>query len=287
MTIRLDGKALATRIEAELAKRARVFKKRKPSQAPILASIIVGQEHGPATFLKMKAAACERIGLKFRKVQLPAETTTEELLTIIDTLNADLRVRGVVLNHPLPPEIDERLCFDRITTLKDVDGLTADHFGRMTMGDHGRGSASAAGIMRLLEHYKLSVEGKHAVVVGRSPILGKPVAMRLSNANATVTLCHSNTRDLPGLIEQADIVVAATGRSNLINGAGIREGAIVIDAGCHPDGSGDIELGSNADRWAAYTPVRGGVGPMTVALLLEHALNSAELPAWEEVRMRI
>jgi methylenetetrahydrofolate dehydrogenase (NADP+)/methenyltetrahydrofolate cyclohydrolase len=284
MTIRLDGKALALRIEAGLAKRAKVFTRRKPSQAPILASIVVGQEHGPATYLRMKAAACARIGLKLRKVLLPTETTTDELITIIDTLNSDLRVRGIVLSHPLPPEIDERLCFDRIATLKDVDGLTADHFGRMTMGDRLRGSASAAGIMRLLEHYELSVEGKHAVIVGRSPILGKPAAMRLLNANATVTLCHSNTRELRLLIEQADIVVAAAGKPRLIGGSWIRPGAIVIDAGCHPDGSGDVELSSNFETWAAYTPVPGGVGPMTVAVLLEHALNSAEQPAWEEAR---
>jgi methylenetetrahydrofolate dehydrogenase (NADP+)/methenyltetrahydrofolate cyclohydrolase len=284
MTIRLDGKALALRIEAGLAKRAKVFTRRKPSQAPILASIVVGQAHGPTTYLRMKAAACARIGLKLRKVVLPDETTTDAVITIIDTLNADLRVRGIVLSHPLPPEIDERLCFDRIATLKDVDGLTADHFGRMTMGDRHRGSASAAGIMRLLEHYELSVDGKHAVVVGRSPILGKPTAMRLLNANATVTLCHSNTRELRLLIEQADIVVAAAGKPRLISGSWIRPGAIVIDAGCHPDGSGDVELGSNLETWAAYTPVPGGVGPMTVAVLLEHALNSAEQPAWEEAR---
>src|SRR5262249_52512334 len=168
MTLRLDGKALAHRIEAALAKRAKVFTRRKPSKAPILASIIVGREHGPATYLKMKAEACARIGLKFRKVQLPEETTTEQRVTIIDKLNADLRVCGVGLNHPLPSTIDERLCCDRVATLKDVDGLTADHFGRMTMGDRYRSSASAAGIMRLLEHYELSVDGKHAVIVGRS-----------------------------------------------------------------------------------------------------------------------
>jgi methylenetetrahydrofolate dehydrogenase (NADP+)/methenyltetrahydrofolate cyclohydrolase len=154
----------------------------------------------------------------------------------------------------------------------------------MTMGDREHGSACAAGIMRLLEHYELAVDGKHAVVVGRSPILGKPVAMRLLNANATVTLCHSNTRDLPALIGQANIVVAATGHPQLIDAAWIRKGAIVIDAGCHPDGKGDIELGPNFETWSAYTPVPGGVGPMTVALLLEHTLTSAESPAWEEAR---
>src|SRR5262249_1124544 len=156
----------------------------------------------------------------------------------------------------------ERLCFNRIAALKDVDGLTAHHFGRMAMGDRYRGSASADGIMRLLEHYKLSVDGKHAVVVGRSAILGKPTPMRLLNANATVTQCHSNPRDLKILIEQADVVVAAAGRAGLIDGAWIRPGAIVIDAGCHPDGRGDVQLGDNVETWAAYTPVPGGVGPM-------------------------
>mgnify|MGYP000642662714 CR=1 FL=1 len=172
--------------------------------------------------------------------------------------------------------LHNRLCFDRISLDKDVDGVTAHGFGRMAMKEPAYGSATPTGIMRLLHHYNISVEGKHAVVVGRSPILGKPMAMMLLNENATVTICHSKTRELSRLVGEADIVVGAVGKPEFIKGDWIKEGAIVIDAGYHPGRVGDIELSAVINRCSAYTPVPGGVGPMTIASLISQTVEAAE-----------
>jgi methylenetetrahydrofolate dehydrogenase (NADP+)/methenyltetrahydrofolate cyclohydrolase len=209
-------------------------------------------------------------------VELAQETTTEELLAHIERLNRDPQVHGILLQHPVPSHIDERQCFDAIRVDKDVDGVTCHGFGRMAMGAEAYGSATPAGVMRLLEHYNVPIVGKHAVVVGRSPILGKPLAMMLLNAHATVTICHSRTQNLPALVQEAEIVVGAVGRPEFIKGAWIAAGAIVIDAGYHPGGVGDVELSAVIDKCAAYTPVPGGVGPMTIVTLLTQTLNAAE-----------
>jgi methylenetetrahydrofolate dehydrogenase (NADP+) / methenyltetrahydrofolate cyclohydrolase len=197
-------------------------------------------------------------------------------LAHIERLNCDPEVHGILLQHPVPSHIDERRCFDAIGIDKDVDGVTCHGFGRMAMGADAYGSATPAGIMRLLEHYKVPIVGKHAVVVGRSPILGKPLAMMLLNAHATVTICHSRTQNLPALVQEAEIVVGAVGRPEFIKGAWIADGAVVIDAGYHPGGVGDVELSAVIDKCAAYTPVPGGVGPMTIATLLTQTLEAAE-----------
>jgi methylenetetrahydrofolate dehydrogenase (NADP+)/methenyltetrahydrofolate cyclohydrolase len=194
----------------------------------------------------------------------------------IDELNADPDVQGILLQHPVPRHIDERRCFDRIAIEKDVDGVTVLGFGRMAMNEPAYGSATPAGIMRLLRRYEIALEGKHAVVVGRSPILGKPIAMMLLNANATVTICHSKTQGLAEMISRADIVVGAVGKPQFIQASWIKAGAIVVDAGFHPGGVGDIELAAVVDKCAAYTPVPGGVGPMTIATLIAHTVKAAE-----------
>jgi methylenetetrahydrofolate dehydrogenase (NADP+)/methenyltetrahydrofolate cyclohydrolase len=181
-----------------------------------------------------------------------------------------------LLQHPVPGQIDERACFDRIALEKDVDGVTSLGFGRMAMGEAAFGSATPAGIMRLLDHYEISLEGRRAVVVGRSPILGKPMAAMLLNRNATVTVCHSRTRDLPAVVTEAEIVVGAVGKPEFIRGDWIREGAVVIDAGFHPERVGDIELKSAIPRCSAYTPVPGGVGPMTIVTLIAQSVEAAE-----------
>ena len=206
-------------------------------------------------------------------------TTTDELLSVIDKLNANPDVRGILLQHPVPTQIDERRCFDRICTDKDVDGVTVLGFGRMAMGEPAYGSATPAGIMRLLRHYDILLEGKHAVVVGRSPILGKPIAMMLLNANATVTICHSRTQGLPEVVHRADIVVGAVGRPEFIKGAWIKVGAVVVDAGYHPGNVGDVELSAVIDKCSAYTPVPGGIGPMTIATLIAQTVEAAEKSA--------
>ena len=272
----LDGKALALKIEEELAARVRAIRERSNGKPPILATILVGDDPASATYVRMKGNACSRVGMESLKIVLPEGTTTEELLREIDSLNANPDVHGILLQHPVPTQIDERLCFDRIALEKDVDGVTVLGFGRMAMNEPAYGSATPAGIMRLLRHYGIPLEGKHAVVVGRSPILGKPVAMMLLNANATVTICHSRTEGLREITGRADIVVGAVGKPEFVKGAWIKEGAVVVDAGYHPGNIGDVELSVAAGRCSAYTPVPGGVGPMTIATLMAQTVEAAE-----------
>jgi len=272
----LDGKTLARRIEEELVGRVDEIKRKNNGSVPILATILVGDDPSSATYVKMKGNACQRVGMESLKVVLPQATTTEELLAEIDKLNANPRVNGILLQHPVPSQIDERICFDRIRVEKDVDGVTSLGFGKMALGEPAYGSATPAGIMKMLQYYGINVSGKNAVVVGRSPILGKPMAMMLINANATVTVCHSKTQGLPDIIRQADVVVGAVGKPEFIKGDWIKDGAVVIDAGYHPGGIGDIELKSVIDRCSAYTPVPGGVGPMTIATLMMQTVESAE-----------
>lgn len=276
----LDGKAYAKELEEELQARVRALKEKSGDhEPPILATILVGSDPASATYVKMKGNACRRVGMESMSVALPEETTTEQLLAQIDALNSNPRVRGILLQHPVPKQIDERACFDRIALSKDVDGVTSHGFGRMAMGERAYGSATPAGIMRLLRRYRIDINGKEAVVVGRSPILGKPMAMMLLAANATVTICHSRTKNLPDIVKRAEILVGAVGKPEFIKAEWIRDGAVVVDAGYHPGGVGDIEMGPVIDRSAAYTPVPGGVGPMTIATLIAQTVEAAEMVA--------
>ena len=273
----LDGKKLAGEIEENLKIRVQKIKEKNGSKTPILATILVGGDPASATYVKMKGNACIRVGIEPRKIELPENTTTEQLLAVIDELNADKNVFGILLQHPAPKQIDERAAFDRIALEKDVDGVTSLGFGKMSMGENVFGSATPSGIMRLLEHYKIDLAGKNAVVVGRSAILGKPAAMMLLNKNATVTICHSQTKNLPEIVKNADIIVGAVGKPRLIKGEWIKDGAVVVDAGYHPaEKCGDIDLENCSARSTAYTPVPGGVGPMTIAMLMEQSVVSAE-----------
>src|SRR5438093_6359024 len=226
----LDGKVLAQHIEATLIERVQRLQALAHGVTPTLATILVGDDPASATYVRMKRNACKRVGMGSWRIELAPETTTEELLEHIERLNCDPEVHGILLQHPVPSHIDERQCFDAIGLDKDVDGVTCHGFGRMAMGAAAYGSATPAGIMRLLEHYNVPIVGKHAVVVGRSPILGKPLAMMLLNAHATVTICHSRTQNLAEMVRQAEIVVGAVGRPEFIKGAWIAEGAVVIDA---------------------------------------------------------
>ncbi|HMU87803.1 MAG TPA: bifunctional methylenetetrahydrofolate dehydrogenase/methenyltetrahydrofolate cyclohydrolase FolD [Agitococcus sp.] len=273
----LDGKKLASLIEVELSARVAVIKE-KTQQTPILATILVGDDPSSATYVRMKGNACRRVGMDSLSVSLPASTTTEQLLAQIQELNANPNVHGILLQHPVPHQIDERACFDAIDLKKDVDGVTCLGFGRMSMGEEAYGSATPQGIMTLLKHYQVELAGKHAVVVGRSAILGKPMAMMLLAANATVTICHSKTQNLAELVKQADIVVGAVGKPRFIKAEWIKDGAVVVDAGYHTvdGGVGDIELAPLTERVSAYTPVPGGVGPMTIATLMTQTVMAAE-----------
>ena len=272
----LDGKALAAQSEQQLGERVAALRERSGGKTPILATILVGDDPASATYVKMKGNACRRVGMESLAVEMPASTSTEQLLSKISELNNNPDVHGILLQHPVPEQIDERACFDAISLAKDVDGVTCLGYGRMAMGEEAYGCATPKGIMRLLEHYGIAIEGKHAVVVGRSAILGKPMAAMLLEANATVTICHSRTQQLEQHIRQADIVVGAVGKPEFIKGDWIKDGAVVVDAGYHPGGIGDIELSAVSDRASAYTPVPGGVGPMTINTLIMQTVESGE-----------
>lgn len=277
-TLVLDGKALSLQIEAKLLERVTRLRE-STGRTPILATLLVGDDPASATYVKMKGSACHRIGMDSIRRTLPSDTSTEQLLAEILALNANPDVHGILLQHPVPAQIDERACFDAIALEKDVDGVTCLGFGRMSMGEPAYGSATPAGIMTLLKAYGIELAGKHAVVVGRSAILGKPMAMMLLAADATVTICHSKTRNLAALIKQADIVVGAVGRPEFIKAEWIKDAAVVVDAGYHPGGVGDIELAPLLGRVSAYTPVPGGVGPMTIVTLIEQSVTAAESQA--------
>jgi methylenetetrahydrofolate dehydrogenase (NADP+)/methenyltetrahydrofolate cyclohydrolase len=272
----LEGKELARRFEADMQTRVERLREYSGGHYPILATILVGADPASATYVRMKGNACRRVGLDSRAIELPASTTTEELLEQIEALNQDPDVHGILLQHPVPEQIDERRCFDAIALDKDVDGVTCLGFGRMAMGEPAYGSATPLGIMRILDHYGIELAGKHAVVVGRSAILGKPMSMMLLQANATVTMCHSRTRNLAEHVHQADLVVGAVGQPEFIKADWVRDGAVVVDAGFHPEKCGDIELEPLKDRVAAYTPVPGGVGPMTINSLILQTLEAGE-----------
>jgi methylenetetrahydrofolate dehydrogenase (NADP+)/methenyltetrahydrofolate cyclohydrolase len=271
----LDGKTLAKEIEQELARRTSTLLSHAPGRVPILATILVGNDPASATYVKMKGNACRRIGMDSRSIELPENTSTSELENVIQELNADPDVHGILLQHPVPHHIDERHCFDAIALEKDVDGVTCLGFGRMAMGCVAYGSATPAGIMTLLKHYEIPLKGKHAVVLGRSPILGKPMSAMLLNEDCTVTICHSRTANIQEHIHMADIVIAAVGKPAFVQKEWIREGAIIVDAGYHPGGIGDVHPDAYALS-SAYTPVPGGVGPMTISTLMSQTLSAAE-----------
>ena len=271
----LDGKALAQLAEEDI--KVSVSKLKEKGITPTLATILVGLDPASATYVKMKQNACARLGMDSIAVELSKDTTTEELLEAIEKLNADSNVHGILLQHPVPSQINERQCFDAISAEKDVDGVTCIGFGQMTMGENAFGSCTPAGIMRMLEYYEVEISGKNAVVVGRSPILGKPMAMMLLNKNATVTICHSRTANLKEHIQNADILVGAVGVPRLIQKDWIKNGAVVIDAGYHPaEKCGDIDLADIDSIASAHTPVPGGVGPMTINTLIFNTLLAAQ-----------
>ena len=270
----LDGKKLA--LQAEIEIKNQVDELLLKGITPTLATILVGDDPASETYVRMKRNTCARVGIKSIAVELSKDTSTEELLSKIDTLNKDSSVNGILLQHPVPKQIDERKCFDAIALGKDVDGVTCLGFGNMAMGLDAYGSCTPAGIIRLIDEYQIEIEGMNAVVVGRSPILGKPMAMMLLNKNATVTICHSRTKNIDSIIKEADLVVGAVGISKFIKRDWIKKGAVVIDAGYHPQKCGDIDLDQIEEIASAYTPVPGGVGPMTINTLILNTLKSAK-----------
>ncbi len=270
----IDGKAVAARVLDRCAAKVQTIRK-ATGITPCLATILVGADPASATYVKMKQRTCEKVGMLSLKVEMPSDTTTEQLVAKVRSLSLDAAVHGILLQHPVPKQIDERAAFEAIDPKKDVDGVTATGLGMMWLGIETFGSCTPAGIMTLLREYNVALEGREAVVIGRSPILGKPMAAMLLDANATVTICHSRTKDLASVVRRADILVAAVGRPKFVKGDWIKEGAVVIDAGYNPGNVGDVDFDAALPRASLITPVPGGVGPMTIATLIDQTADAA------------
>ncbi|GAB4196692.1 MAG: bifunctional methylenetetrahydrofolate dehydrogenase/methenyltetrahydrofolate cyclohydrolase FolD [Phycisphaeraceae bacterium] len=273
----IKGKPVADAILANCEKRVqRIIE--KTGVTPCLATVLVGNDPASEKYVDRKGKLCEKHGMKSIKVHMPEDSTTEQVVAKVSELAADKNVHGILVQHPMPKQVDERAVFEAIGGDKDVDGVTFHSFGTMSYSLPGFGSATPEGIMRLMRAYDIPIEGKHAVVIGRSVILGKPMAMLLLAANATVTICHSRTVDLPSIVRQADIVVAAVGKPHFVKGDWLKQGAVVIDAGFNPGPKGnvgDVDYEDCLPRCSMITPVPGGVGPMTLAVLIDQTSIAA------------
>ncbi|MFC9688975.1 bifunctional 5,10-methylenetetrahydrofolate dehydrogenase/5,10-methenyltetrahydrofolate cyclohydrolase [Kribbella sp. NPDC056951] len=269
------GTELAAEMVTNAAARAEKLRESTGVQ-PCLATVLVGDDPASATYVRMKQNRSKKAGIGSRSVVLPAATTTDELVAELTNLSNDPEVHGILLQHPVPSHIDERAAFEAINPAKDVDGVTMHAFAAMAFGEPGFRSCTPGGIMRLLEAYDVPIRGAHAVVIGRSPILGKPAGMLLLASDATVTYTHSRTTNLPEIVRTADIVVAAVGKANFVRGDWLKPGAVVVDAGYNEGNVGDVHFEEASEVARLITPVPGGVGPMTIALLLEQTVDAAE-----------
>ncbi len=271
----MDGTSLAQRLLDQTADRASAFRSRT-GRSPCLAAVLVGDDPSSVTYVEMKQRRCRRAGVSSRLVGLASGTTTSELVEVVEDLSRDPSVDGILLQHPVPTHVDERKAFEAIRPDKDVDGVTMHSFAAMAFGLPGFSSCTPAGIMRLLDEYQVDPAGRHAVVIGRSPILGKPAGMLLMARDATVTYCHSHTRQLPAIVGTGDIVVAAVGKAGFVRGHWLQPGSVVIDAGYSPGPSGDVDFDEAVKVCGLITPVPGGVGPMTIAMLIDQTVTAAE-----------
>ena len=282
---RIDGKAIAAAIRAEIKERAAEFNARTGIRA-CLAAVLVGEDPASSVYVRNKGKACIEAGMLSRQIDLPATTSEKELLDLVGRLNADDAVHGILVQLPLPDQIDESKVIEAIAPGKDVDGFHPVNAGRLFIGEPGFIPCTPYGILKILDYEKVELKGKHAVVVGRSNIVGKPVAILLLSRHATVTICHSRTQDLPGVVRSADVVIAAVGKAEMIRGSWIRPGAVVIDVGINrlPDGRlvGDVAFEEASAVAGKITPVPGGVGPMTITMLLHNTLEAAALRAAAE-----
>lgn len=275
----LDGLELSKIVREEVRVRAEALRAR--GIAPRLEAVVAAQDPASLAYVRMKRKWCEKAGIESGVFETDASTSQESLMAHIAALNADPAVHGVLIQHPLPPHLDEQTALAALGPDKDVDGITPQSAGRLFCDLPGFRCATPMGIMRILEHYEIPLEGRHAVVVGRSVILGKPAALMLLQRHATVTIAHSRTQDLPALCRTADVLVAAVGRAEMVRGDWIKPGAVVIDAGYNKvegrDGDvGDVHFESASQVASWITPVPGGVGPMTVASLLQNTVTAAE-----------
>jgi methylenetetrahydrofolate dehydrogenase (NADP+)/methenyltetrahydrofolate cyclohydrolase len=277
--INIDGKAIAAKLRGEVA--ASAAKLRERGITPTLAVVLVGDDPASAVYVRSKTKAAGEANVGIRDHKLAATTTQAELMALVDQLNRDPEVDGILVQLPLPKGLDSDAVIRAIDPAKDVDGLHPTSLGYLAQGKPGLVSCTPKGCMRLLKEIDAKLDGARAVVLGRSVLVGKPIALLLSNANATVTLCHSRTRDVAGEIKRAEIVVAAIGKPEFVRGEWIADGAIVLDVGINRTAAGkllgDVEFAAAAERARAITPVPGGVGPMTIACLLENTVEAATL----------
>jgi methylenetetrahydrofolate dehydrogenase (NADP+)/methenyltetrahydrofolate cyclohydrolase len=273
----IDGKVVAKAVKEEVRSRVEALKAR--GIRPGLATVLVGDDPASHVYVKNKQRTCEELGMHSVGHELPATTSQEELLALIDRLNRDPAIHGILVQLPLPKPLRSAPVLYAVSPDKDVDGLHPVNIGKLTMGEPRFVPCTPAGVMAMLDYYKLPIEGKTAVVVGRSNLVGKPVAMLLLHRHATVTICHSKTPDLAAVCRRADILVAAMGKARFIRGEMVKEGAVVIDVGINrqPDGKlvGDVDFEAAAARASWITPVPGGVGPMTIAMLMRNTMLAA------------
>jgi methylenetetrahydrofolate dehydrogenase (NADP+)/methenyltetrahydrofolate cyclohydrolase len=275
----IDGKALAQTIREGIAEEVRVLEK-DTGITPGLAAVLVGDDPASAVYVKNKKIACEKAGLYPQEHLLPESTTQEALLKLIHQLNEDSRIHGILVQLPLPPAIDSQAILQAVSPEKDVDGFHPVNVGRLVEGNPVFIPCTPKGVLQMIDSTGQDIAGKRAVVIGRSNIVGKPVAMLLLHRHATVTICHSRTKDLPGVVREADIVIAAIGKPRFVTADMVKEGAVVIDVGINrlADGKlvGDVDFDRVKERAGWITPVPGGVGPMTIAMLLQNTLESAK-----------
>mgnify|MGYP006279896401 CR=1 FL=1 len=272
----IDGRALAVDLLGRAARKSNYIHERT-GVTPSLATVLVGDDPASVTYTRMKRKRCKDAGMVPHRIEFPEGTTTEELVKAIRRLGEDDTVHGILVQHPVPAPIDRIAAFEEIPAEKDVDGVTSAMIGRLILGMPALVPCTPKGIMALLDAYDVDLDGADAVVVGRSPILGRPMASLLINRHATVTLCHSRTRGLSNLVRRADVVIAAVGRPEYIKGSWIKPGAVVIDAGYNPGNIGDVEFEPALERAALITPVPGGVGPMTIATLIDQTADAAAM----------
>ena len=272
----IDGKRISQEIKENLRKQVEELKKQ--GKECTLVVIQVGNDPASCVYVANKKRACEYIGINSRSYELPEETTETELLALIDELNVDKSVYGILCQLPLPKHISEKNVINRIAPQKDVDGFHPKNVGRLMIGEFGFVSCTPAGIIELLKHSNISMEGKNCVVIGRSNIVGKPMAMLMLRENATVTICHSKTKNLEEICKQADILIVAIGKPKFITKDYVKEGAVVIDVGIHRDAAnklcGDVDFESVEPICSAITPVPGGVGPMTICMLMKNCIDA-------------
>lgn len=280
MTARIiDGKALAQQVREGLAKESAAVLA-KTGMKPGLATILVGDDPASHLYVKSKQKACDAVGIYIDDSKLPANTTQAELLTLISQKNADPKIHGILVQLPLPKHIDSKVILDAVSAQKDADGFHPYNFGRLVEGSPIFEACTPKGVIKMIESTGVSIEGKRAVVLGRSNIVGKPLALMLLHRNATVTICHSKTKDLPAVCREAELLLVAIGKAKFVTADMVREGAVVIDVGTNrlPDGKvvGDVDFEAVSQKAGWISPVPGGVGPMTIAMLLDNTVESAK-----------